>query len=225
MLVSCILTSCNRPRFIRQALKSIQDQTWLDYELVVMDDSDPELLDVRKAVSEFRFPEVQVHVAKAAPEERASINRLAIQINAGLERVTGDLVCYLPDDDFLFPDWFEQGARFFAGRNEVLQAYGALHYTSSPDMDFTQTNGVRFPGRPVACALGVLDHSQVMHRRRRPPLLWPTGPETLKEPDGFFFRELAKSGPFYPIMTACASVKRLHEKCLQRSASLGGLRE
>lgn len=227
MKVTCILSSYNRPTFIRQALRSVERQTHRDYELLLMDESDPEIFDVRKARDEFHFPSLRIHVSRPTPQERHETNRLAIGINQALEVATGDLIVYLPDDDYFFQDWFEQGVRFFESHPWALQAFGSLHYTTTRDMELPKASPVRFYDRTIVEPFGVLDHGMVMHRRRTPPLFWPTGPETRKEPDGHFFRELVKEGPFHPIMGAGAVVKRIHEKNFQSSivGSLEGLRE
>ncbi len=226
MLVSCILTSYNRPNFVRQALRSVEQQTWKDYELLLVDDSDPEILDLLKVVEEFRFPSLRQWPHCARHDGRRGENRLAVQINRALREARGDLVCYLADDDFLYPEWFEKGVRFFAERPNALQAFGSLHYTSSVKMDFTQTSGVRFFDHPIYEPLGVLDHGQVLHRRRMLPVLWPEAAQMRLDPDGRFFRELALEGPFLPMMDVSACVKRLHPKCLQRSGDdLKGVRE
>lgn len=227
MMVSCIVTSYNRPQFLRQALKSIEQQTHRNFELILMDESDPGILDVIKIVHEFPFHTLQLYMSKVSPEERAKGHRLATAINFALTVASGDLVCYLADDDFLFPDWFEEAVKYFTQWPTVLQAFGALHYSGHREMRYDQVSGIRFFDKPITEPFGVLDHSQVMHRRRNPPLLWPTEPGTEREPDGHFFRELAKSGPFHPIMSAAACVKRLHPLNLQRCLgdSLEGIRE
>ncbi len=223
--ISCVLTSYNRPMFVRQALRSVEAQTYRNFELIVLDESDPEILDILEAVSSLKMPLVKINVSEVSPEERSKTNRLGISINRGLMMAEGDLICYLADDDFLFPTWFEEAVKFFEAHPEVQNGFGSLHYTSCREMRFDQTTGVRFFDSPVSDPFGKLDHNQVMHRKGR--TLWPTGPETIKEPDGHFFRELSKNGPFHPIPGAAATVKRLHEKCLQKSlgTALDGIRE
>lgn len=223
MMVTCILTSYNRPNFIRQALKSIEQQTHQDYELLVMDEST--IFDIHEVVKEFKLRSVWIHHAEVSPEERKTTNRLSIQINLALARALGALVCYLADDDYLFPDWFEEGSKYFAQHQNILQGFGSLHYSGSPHMDYSQTSGIRFFDKPISDPVGKLDHNQVMHRRRN--VLWPATPDTMREPDGHFFKELAKASPFYPMMNACSAIKRLHPKNLQRclGGSLEGSRE
>lgn len=225
MKISCILTSYNRPQFVRQALQSVEAQTYRNFELILLDESDPEILDILGVVSSFKLPLVKILVSEVKPEERIRTNRLGLTINAGLAMAEGDLISYLADDDFYFPGWFEEGVKFFEAHPEVQQAFGSLHYSSCRELRFDQTTGVRFFDSPIPDPFGKLDHNQVIHRKGS--TTWPTGPQTLMEPDGHFFRELAKSGPFHPIPGAAAAVKRLHPKCLQQSlgTSLDGIRE
>jgi spore maturation protein CgeD len=224
--VSCVLTSYNRPKFLRQALLGLEGQSWRNYELLLVDDSDPELLDVMKVLSDFDFPKKRIWPWCGHLDGRRDDNRLAVQINRALREATGDLVCYLADDDYYFPDWFEKAVAFFRERPNALQAFGSLHYSTSPHMDYSQTSGVRYYDHPIYEPLGVLDHGQVMHRRRTPPVFWPEAAQMKVDPDGRFFRELAKDGPFLPIPDCSAVVKRLHGKNLQRSdGDVMGIRE
>lgn len=212
MKITCILTSFNRPNYIQQALKSVADQTYKDYELLVVDDST--LMDVRRLVSRFNFSSVQVTHFEITAQERAAKNRLGVNINHGLSKAKGDLICYLADDDYYFNDWFMQAQLFFGLNKSVIAGFGSLTYSSSPHMDYSQSNTVRFPTAPVTDPAGKLDHNQVIHRRTAPPVLWPEKASSVKHSDGIFFTDLAKHGKFYPIHAA-AAVKRLHSKNLQ----------
>lgn len=227
MMVSVILTSYNRPMFLRQALRSIEQQTHQNYELILMDESDPTILDALKVVNEFSFPLVRTHVSTVSAAERAKGHRLASQINLALSRAAGDLICYLPDDDYFYNDWFEEAVKFFKQWPEVQNAFGSLSYSGSRHMDYSQTGGIRFFDKPITDPRGKLDHGQVVHRRRNAPVLWPTWPGAEQEPDGYFFESLAKIGPFYPIFAGAAVMKRLHPMNFQRCAgkSLEGIRE
>jgi hypothetical protein len=81
-------------------------------------------------------------------------------------------------------------------------------------MDYLTCGETRFFQEPVKQPAGKLDHTQVMHRMQRPPILWPESIGSVRESDGIFFTSLSVLGPFHPIH-AQASVKRLHRKNLQ----------
>lgn len=223
MKISCILTSYNRPNLVRQALRSVERQTYKNYELIVRDESD--LFGIGAVLSEFKFPSVSWRHAEVSAHARAWTNRLSLSINQALEIATGELICYLADDDYFYPDWFMEAVAFFKQHPEALQGFGSLVYSGSMNMDWSQVGTVRFFDQPLSDPLGKLDHGMVMHRRRIPPALWPTGLEAAMTPDGLFFEQLAKEGPFYPIQ-ASAVVKRMHRKNLQKNMKdVEGLRE
>ncbi len=209
--ISCILTSFNRPRMVRQALKSVKDQTHQDYELIIMDDSS--IFDIYPVVAEFGFKDVTVSHTDVTPERRASENRCGININRGLEIARGDIVCYLCDDDFFYPTWFAAVASFLTHPG-INVCYGRLFFTHSAEMDFPAGGPCIWPGHPIFDPYAVLDHNQVAHRRFDPPFKWPETIDLLGIPDGTYFRTVARAGnPFYQLDTP-AVVKRKHSKSI-----------
>jgi len=215
MLITCILTSFNRPTLVRQALQSVRAQTYQHFELLVFDDSS--IFDIKPVVDSFGFGRVKVIHTDVTPQERAGTIRLSINCNKGLQMATGDLVCFLCDDDYFFPRWFEGAVNFFKStwvhRPYVEAAYGKLVYSHSMEMVYPK-NSVRFPGTPVERPACVLDHNQVIHKRFNPPLQWPEKSNP-GDPDAKYFSAIANSGRiFYPI-NDWAVVKRVHAKNLQ----------
>lgn len=229
MKITCILTSYNRPKMIRHALKSIADQTHKDYELLVFDDSTK--FDIRKIVAEFLLTEAQVFHTDVAPVVRGSVCRLSVNCNAGLKIAKGDLISFLADDDYYYPRWFEEADRFFSENPEKDVGYGKLRYSTSQEMVFPKGGKGIFPGSPVTNPLNVLDHNQVIHRRFAPPYHWPEKFKFCTAPDGKYFEAIAKSGRALHPIPADAAVKRMHSFNLQKtirqmgSAAGEGMRE
>jgi len=212
--VSCILTSYNRPGLVRQALKSLQDQTHRNFEVLIYDDSSQ--MDILPIVAEFKLPVSQVFMSKVTPLERRSINRLSVNINKGLRAASGDLVCFLADDDYYFPTWFEAAAVFFHENVTANVGYGRLLYSSSSEMDFSIKNETRWPGGIITEPFEKVDHNQVIHRRFANPFPWPEDFKTVRNPDAHYFKAVASQHPFHPI-NAYAAVKRMHLKNLQKT--------
>lgn len=210
MKTSVILTSWNRPKFLRDALKSVADQTHPDVQLIVLDESD--LFDIHDVLAEFRFRDLVVRRFSVDEEERRTKNRLAINLNLGLDLARGDLVSFLCDDDYYFPDWLSEAVRFFEARPDVHAAYGKICLSITADMDFPK-GLVHFPGVVVTDPHCKLDHNQVIHRRFDPPFRWREDAsfESMTMPDAFYFREIAAKHPFHPI-DAFAAVKRFHKR-------------
>ncbi len=212
MKITCLLTSFNRPNLIRQALKSVESQVHSDYQLIVLDEST--VFDVRQVVSEFKFPEVEVHQFQVLDVQRKTQNRLSINLNFGIRRAKGEVICYLCDDDFLYPNWLGDISAFFTRFQGYSVVFGKLRYTNSMEMKYPETGFVRFFNERVVVPGGKLDHNQVAHRNFGQQYLWPEDAGYLNAPDGTFFNLVAKDHVFHPL-DAFAAVKRSHAKCLQ----------
>jgi spore maturation protein CgeD len=221
MKISCILASYNRPTLVRQALKSIEDQTFHDFQLIVVDNSTKmDMTDLLRILAEFQGLLVKTLILRWIPtnEERAGINALGKSVNIGLKHATGDLICYLADDDYYFPTWFEKANKYFEEHPEVQVGFGILKYSSSNEMELQEQGEFRWWDEVINDPMGRLDHNQVIHRRFDPPQLWQEGAGTVMNVDGWFFSQLANNYSFHPI-NAWAAVKRLHPKNLQGCVS------
>lgn len=218
MRISCILTSFNRPMLVRQALLSVAWQTHRDYELLVMDEST--IFDIHRIMAEFEFPSSTLVHLDVSAEERRSCCRLGIKCNMGLERATGDLICFLCDDDYFYPRWFSEAAWFFGARPDVKAAFGKLVYSSSPRMDYPSEGEVRFFNEPVDVPFQNIDHCQAMHRNFHGKHRWPERLECMYNPDAHYFAAIAKDALFHPIHEL-AIVKRRHPRSLQANFNEG----
>lgn len=231
MKISVILTSFNRPVWIKDSLRSIRSQTHGDVQLIVIDES--ETFDIRPVVESFHFSDVVVKHFDIKPQERRLSNRLSVNCNLGLSLATGDLVCFLADDDYYYPAWLEAAVKYFKKHPATQAAFGKLVYSDSPKMLLPEDPApatLRWYPEAVEKPYGKLDHNQVIHRRFDPPFRWPDGPWTVGGPDAHYFRDIADRCAFMPI-DALACVKRLHKKGLMESqqiylgGSMEGLRE
>lgn len=218
MKISCILASFNRPTFLRQALKSVENQSHKDYQLIIVDDSTQ--MNIFDIVPEFKFTESVVIHEHVSATARAKVNRLGTNINIALEHATGDVIVYLADDDYYFPGWFEAVSKYFESHPEVQIGFGILKYSASREMDLSECGEIRFWNEIIRNpADKMLDHNQVVHRRFDPPQKWQEGLGTESNSDYWFFTQIANQHAFHPI-NSWAAVKRLHRKNLQNSIPL-----
>lgn len=212
--MNCVLLSYNRPVWIRHALESVSSQTHTDYRLIVVDEST--IFDVEAVVKEFKFPDVSVLRVQVRPEDRPRRNPVGENMNIAMSMVREGLVCFLCDDDYYYPNWFSSASKHFEEHPEHKAGFGILNYSKDPDMILPRLTrwGRRFFYEPVTEPFGKLDHTQVVHRVFDPPYRWPEEFDKIKEPDGHYFREIAKDHAFHPIR-ALAVMKREHEKALR----------
>lgn len=217
MKISCIIASYNRPKFLREALQSIVSQSHQDYQLIIVDDSTQ--MNIFDVVADFKFTESVVIHENVSAAARAKVSRLGVNINTGLEHVTGDLVCYLGDDDAYFPTWFERMSLYFEGNPGTKVGFGILKYCQDK-LDFSESGEIRFWNEVIDDpSEKLLDHNQVCHRRFDPPQKWQEGLGTEGNADFWFFTQIANEHAFAPI-NAWAAVKRLHGKNLQNCIPL-----
>lgn len=96
--VSVIVRTKDRPLLLRKALTSLANQTFRDFEVVLINDGGE---DVSSIVASFEthFPITYVHHIKSKGRTTA--------INAGLKNANGKWIAYLDDDDILYPWHFE----------------------------------------------------------------------------------------------------------------------
>jgi Glycosyl transferase family 2/Polysaccharide pyruvyl transferase len=112
--VSVVLPTRNRPEQLARALPSVLAQRYERWQLVVVDDgTDPGTRAVVEAVDDERVALVE------GPQQGASAAR-----NAGLDRASGEVVCYLDDDNVMHPGWLQAVAQVFSTRVDVDVAYG-----------------------------------------------------------------------------------------------------
>src|ERR1019366_7418690 len=97
-MVSVIITSYNRPSFVKEAIQSVLDQTYEDFELLVMDDgSNEETFEAIDSFDDYRI--VKVFLGRRELEGA----RYCHSINEGIEFASGSFITYLTDDDMYLP--------------------------------------------------------------------------------------------------------------------------
>lgn len=98
ILVSVIVRTCQRPSVLRETLISLRNQTYKNFELIVVEDG-PE---TAKIMVEEEFKDLNIRYY--CTNERAG---RSIAGNIGLEKAKGDYINFLDDDDLFFSDHLE----------------------------------------------------------------------------------------------------------------------
>lgn len=89
--VSVILTTYNKPRYLRQAIESVMRQTFTDWELIIVNDASPHP-EAKKIISEFTDSRIRYF---ENPENLGN----AKSANRGIREATGEYVARVDDDD------------------------------------------------------------------------------------------------------------------------------
>lgn len=112
--LSVVLATRDRPQLLARAIQSVIEQRYERWQLIVVDDgTNPDTRAVVAAVEDER-----VTLAKG-PCRGVSAAR-----NVGLEQASGEIVCYLDDDNVMHPAWLQAVAHVFSTRVDVDVAYG-----------------------------------------------------------------------------------------------------
>jgi hypothetical protein len=95
-LISVVLSTHNRSALVQRAITSVMAQSYTNWELVVVDDASND--DTPQVLRAFTDPRIQV--LRREEQGGASATR-----NAGLEKVRGEYIAYLDDDNVMHPHW------------------------------------------------------------------------------------------------------------------------
>ena len=130
--VSVVVRTKDRPELLREALGSLAAQTFRDFEVVVVNDSETPLRSGDLDVGGLR---VRL-VSPGPPHGRA---RAA---NAGVDAAVGTWIAYLDDDDLFLPDHIETLVGTLEGQDRFQAAYTAtliVHHVFEEDGTYRET--------------------------------------------------------------------------------------
>ncbi|MFC1752452.1 glycosyltransferase family 2 protein [Thermoproteota archaeon] len=105
--ISVIILTHKRPENIRKSIKSVLNQTYKDWELIVIDDNDPQS-SFRKETSQVmkEFPQIK-YVKNPKNLGTATARKI------GLKKAKGEYIAFLDDDDTWHPKKLELQLRKF----------------------------------------------------------------------------------------------------------------
>ncbi len=109
-LVSIITPTFNAEKFIRATIESVQNQTYQNWEMILVDDASTD--ETVKIISDFAGKDSRIKLFKL---EKNSGNGFAR--NIALEKAVGRYIAYLDADDLWFPMKLEKQIQFLKTNN------------------------------------------------------------------------------------------------------------
>lgn len=103
-LVSIIMPSYNTAKYIRKAIESVQNQTYENWELIIIDDCSTDNTD--EVIQQY-LVDKRVRYIKNEKNSGAAISR-----NKGLREVKGKWIAFLDSDDLWRPEKLEKQINF-----------------------------------------------------------------------------------------------------------------
>ncbi|MBI4358485.1 MAG: aminotransferase class I/II-fold pyridoxal phosphate-dependent enzyme [Candidatus Omnitrophica bacterium] len=142
-MVSIVTPTYNRPAYLPRAIESVVNQTYQDWELIVVDDGCP-TDDIRKVVNAYLARDRRIHYVRRT---NGSWYRAR---NTGIENARGKYVAFIDDDDEWRPEKLERQVDFMESHPEVglsytlLQVYRARNGKAEPTKIFPQFLASKF---------------------------------------------------------------------------------
>lgn len=103
-LVTCIIPVYNRELYIASSIKSVQNQTYPNWKLVVVDDRSTDK--TRAIAEEFSINDIRISVVTNKNKQGPAGAR-----NQGLQYADGNYIAFLDSDDIWLPEHIENGIR------------------------------------------------------------------------------------------------------------------
>ena len=110
MKVSAIIPTYNRASTVKEAIKSVLDQTFRGFELIVVDNFSSD--DTESVVNSFH--DQRIRYFKNHNNGLVSINR-----NFGIEKAQGEYIAFLDDDDLWLPEKLEKQVKLMDSNKEL----------------------------------------------------------------------------------------------------------
>ena len=130
MQVSIVIPTYKRVDFLDRLLKSIEAQTFKDFEVIVVDDNSPNIKEYESIIEKYKnifneFKFITKEENKGAPHSR----------NIGIKEAKYDLIALVDDDDEWLPTKLEKQVDIFKNSDEKV----GLVYTWTDVMDENRT--------------------------------------------------------------------------------------
>lgn len=135
--VSICIPTCNRLAFLKEAIDSCLSQRLLPYEIIIGDDSENK--DTEHFVNSINIKSsVNIKYQHNQPPLGQAEN-----VNSIFDRVQGDKIVLLHDDDLLMPDALKLLSKCFKRNPTITAAFGKQYIISSKgEIDFTSSEGL-----------------------------------------------------------------------------------
>lgn len=120
--VSIIMPAFNSQEFIVEAIESVINQTYTNWELIIIDDCSQD--STFEIIEKFSSLDSRISIIKNVNNSGAAISR-----NKGINYASGDYIAFLDSDDIWFPEKLAVQIRFMEryGHNFTCTSYNKIN--------------------------------------------------------------------------------------------------
>ena len=115
-MISVVIPTHNRADLLPRAIKSVQNQTWTDLEIVVVSDGSED--DTKAVVEALAKDDDRIRFIEYFPAKGGNVAR-----NTGIENAAGEYVAFLDDDDEFMPEKLEKQMAVMESDREIGLVY------------------------------------------------------------------------------------------------------
>jgi glycosyltransferase involved in cell wall biosynthesis len=112
--VSVVIPTYNREKFVSEAIQSVLRQTYIDFEIIVVDDGSTD--NTKTAVGDFKDPRIRYEY-----QEHRGVSAAR---NTGIRLSTADYVAFLDSDDLYLETTLEKSVNSLESHKQVGFSYG-----------------------------------------------------------------------------------------------------
>jgi glycosyltransferase involved in cell wall biosynthesis len=117
MLVSCIMPTRGRAQWVHKALQCWREQTYIDRELIILDDFD---------CTSFRDGWIESGVRYEAMRRHLNIGE---KRNIACSRAAGEIICHWDDDDCSAPNRIERQLDMLMRSGKQVSGFHSMRFT------------------------------------------------------------------------------------------------
>lgn len=121
-LVSVITPTYNCGKFIGETIRSVQAQTYKDWEMIIVDDCSTDA--TKKVVEDFMRDDSRIHYECLSTNSGAAVAR-----TRAMELAKGEYIAFLDSDDIWLPDKLEKQINFMQDNGYAFTSTSYQHMT------------------------------------------------------------------------------------------------
>src|SRR5690625_4493762 len=114
-LISVITPAYNAARFISETIDSVRQQTYLNWEMIIVDDCSTDR--TAEIVEEYIQKDHRIHFIQLEKNSGSAIAR-----NTAMDHAKGDFIAFLDSDDLWYPEKLEKQLKFMQ-KNDIAFSF------------------------------------------------------------------------------------------------------
>lgn len=125
--ITVLMPTYNQSGFIRRAWNSLKQQTYKNWELIIINDGST---DYTEYLIQDIIQNTHVHYLKNNSNEG-----LGFSLNRGLNMASGDYIAYLPSDDFYYTNHLESLSRILDSSKDIILAFSGAMFDNNDSIN------------------------------------------------------------------------------------------